>query len=111
MDETKGGARMDETSPDAIEWVERLFLAGQDPHEERRRAPRRPVAVPAAIALADGATLYCAIRDVTAAGARLAVPKEAKLPEAFDLALLPKGLTRRVSLKWRRGQAAGVAFL
>jgi hypothetical protein len=52
----------------------------------------------------------CVIRDISTTGAKLGVSKRIKLPAAFDIWLLKNGSKRRVFLRWRRGDFAGVEF-
>ena len=60
--------------------------------------------------IAPNVRVYCVIRDVSDTGAKLGVPQRAKLPPIFDIVLVQQKLKRRVELKWRRGDFAGVAF-
>jgi hypothetical protein len=52
----------------------------------------------------------CIIRDISSTGAKLGVSKKIKLPAAFDLWLVKTRSRRRVLLRWRRGDFAGVEF-
>src|SRR5688500_6929776 len=74
---------------------------------ERRGAPRAEVLGPAIIK-APGLQADCVVRDLTGAGAKIAVNWRVDLPKEFDVLLLKTNTTRRVSLKWRDGKFAGV---
>ena len=76
---------------------------------EKRLTPRREVFGHALI-LAPGIRVNCIIRDLSATGAKLGVPSEVKLPDEFHVLLLKTNSTRRVSLRWRHGDFAGVQF-
>ena len=56
----------------------------------------------------DGNTIYCAVRDFSATGARLQVGVD--LPPSFDLVVDGRDEQLRAEVKWRRGQYAGVSF-
>jgi len=56
----------------------------------------------------DGRTIYCAVRDFSALGARLQVGVD--LPASFDLLVDGRDERLRAELKWRDGEYAGVAF-
>lgn len=77
--------------------------------EEKRAAVRHPVMTQAKILLAS-APVYCAVREIAATGARLEVGSDVELPAQFDLLLAEAELTVKASVKWRSGDAVGVAF-
>jgi hypothetical protein len=52
----------------------------------------------------------CIIRDLSSTGAKLGVSEKVILPPAFDLWLVKTRSRRRVVLRWRRGNFAGVEF-
>ncbi len=52
----------------------------------------------------------CVIRDLSSTGAKLGISRRVQLPPEFRVALLKTKTMRRVSLKWRRGDFAGVEF-
>jgi hypothetical protein len=56
----------------------------------------------------DGRTIYCAVRDFSATGARLQVGVD--LPPSFDLLVDGRDEHLRAEVKWRRGDHTGVAF-
>lgn len=77
--------------------------------EEKRSAIRHPVMTQAKILLAS-APIYCAIREIAATGARIEVGSDIELPAHFDLLLPEAELTVKASVKWRNGDALGIAF-
>jgi hypothetical protein len=75
----------------------------------KRAAPRQEV-FGQAIILAPGIRASCIVRDLSATGAKLGVSSKIQLPDQFDVLLLKTKSTRRVTLRWRRGDFAGVQF-
>ncbi len=63
-----------------------------------------------AVIIAPGIRTDCVIRDLSASGAKLGVSWRIKLPKEFDVLLVKTNSTRRVSLRWRTGDFAGVQF-
>ena len=55
-------------------------------------------------------TINCVIRDVSQSGAKLGVPRSARLPKS-DLWLVQGDAKMRVVLKWREGDYIGVEFV
>ena len=76
---------------------------------DKRIAPRKQVFGEAVI-LAPGGKARCIIRDLSATGAKIGVSHEVKLPDQFELVLLKTKSIRRVTLRWRHGDHAGVQF-
>jgi hypothetical protein len=76
---------------------------------EKRIAPRRQVFGQAVI-LGPGLRANCVIRDLSATGAKIGVSRTVKLPEQFEVVLLKTKSVRRVTLRWRRGDFAGIQF-
>ena len=56
------------------------------------------------------ATLNCVIRDLSQTGAKLGVPRQARLPENTEFWLIQGDTKTPVVLKWRDGDHIGVAF-
>jgi hypothetical protein len=52
----------------------------------------------------------CVIRDLSSTGAKLGISRRVPLPPEFSVALLRTKTIRRVLLRWRRGDFAGVEF-
>jgi hypothetical protein len=80
-----------------------------EPNDEKRIASRRRV-FGVGVIFARDSRVNCVIRDLSATGAKLGVSRRAKLPQAFAILLLKTNTQRRVKLKWRRGDFAGVEF-
>jgi len=79
--------------------------------EDKRRAPRARMLVPAKIVLGEGLDFNCTLRNLSDSGARLSLDTPAALPAEFSLQIPSKGLNRRVRIAWRRSQDIGVQFL
>ena len=56
-------------------------------------------------------TLECQIRNISAAGAKLAVSETVALPDEFDLHVPQRGRTFRARLRWRSADGVGVEFV
>jgi hypothetical protein len=54
--------------------------------------------------------IHCVIRDLSQSGAKLGLPRQAKLPANSDLWLVQGDSRIRVAVKWREGDHVGVAF-
>jgi hypothetical protein len=74
-----------------------------------RKAPRIAV-LGHAVVTGPNLRSNCIIRDLSSTGAKLGISGKVKLPAAFDLWLLKTRSKRRVVLRWRRGDFAGVEF-
>ena len=75
----------------------------------KRRAARIEV-LGHGIITAPGVRANCIIRDISMSGAKLGLSRNVKLPAAFDLWLTKTNSKRRVFLRWRKGDFAGVEF-
>jgi hypothetical protein len=80
-----------------------------DDTHNKRAAPRKVVL---GHGLITGPNIHanCVIRDISSTGAKLGVSGKISLPAAFELVLVKTGSKRRVLLRWRRGDFAGVEF-
>ena len=76
-----------------------------------KRLARRKEVFGHAVILGLGLRANCIIRDLSATGAKLGVSARIKLPAKFYVQLVKLNSTRRVSLRWRRGDFVGVQFL
>ena len=56
-------------------------------------------------------TMNCYVRNISAAGARVALTNAAVIPDQFDLAIAQKERSYRARMVWRGAHEAGVAFL
>jgi hypothetical protein len=80
---------------------------------EQRRSNRENVQMPAWIELSAGSeATYCTVLDMSAEGARIALPVAAELPEEFRLLFSRDGRDgRRCRLIWRLEDQIGVNYL
>ncbi|MHC2018923.1 PilZ domain-containing protein [Methylobacterium sp. CM6247] len=62
----------------------------------------------ATVRLPDGSELACTVKDVSKSGARLGIPSNQALPEAFLLRIVGREFICRVRIAWRRGDYTGV---
>jgi PilZ domain-containing protein len=56
-------------------------------------------------------TMNCYVRNISAAGARVALTNAAVIPDQFELAIAQKERSYRARMVWRGANEAGVAFL
>ena len=78
---------------------------------EHRREARQRVFLKGRIMYNNGASsLDCLVRDLSGAGARLAMSETTTLPQVFDLYVPQKDKTYRATLRWRREDGVGVGF-
>ena len=77
---------------------------------EKRKSPRAEVHGEAIAIIPDGRK-GCVVKDLSATGAKLNIPRRSTLPAQFQLLLLKAKTTRRVTVRWRRGDFTGVEFV
>ncbi|HVL74097.1 MAG TPA: PilZ domain-containing protein [Beijerinckiaceae bacterium] len=83
-----------------------------EPDGDRRREPRLRSIIAGRLTFNNGnASVDCTVRNLTATGAKLTVSAAVTVPDAFDLLIPQKGVTRRAQARWRRGDELGVTFL
>jgi hypothetical protein len=75
---------------------------------EARRSQRRATSQRCVAVLGSRAEIECAIKDMSATGARLIFRHAAFLPKTFQLRFGAE--ERRVTVVWQRGLSAGVRF-
>ena len=75
------------------------------------RAPRQAVFRNATITLDSGERIAVAVKDVSAAGARVEFVRHVPLPQSFILSEPIMKLKRRVRVVWQREGVAGVEFV
>ena len=80
------------------------------PSEKRSGGRRNAVMIPATIVCPDGATHPCVIRDMSAAGAKLAISRRHRLPAELTLAIPGQAVAYTVARQWQRGDFAGVVL-
>ncbi|WP_019904357.1 PilZ domain-containing protein [Methylobacterium sp. 77] len=79
---------------------------------DNRREPRQRTFLKGRIIFNNGASsMDCLVRDMSATGARLALSETATLPEVFELFIPQKERTYKASLRWRRTDGIGIAFV
>jgi hypothetical protein len=76
---------------------------------DKRIAPRKDV-FGEALVIAPGIKARCIVRDLSATGAKLGISRKVILPQQFEVLLLKTKSIRRVLLRWRDGDFAGVQF-
>lgn len=78
---------------------------------EHRSEARQRVFLKGRISFNNGASsMDCLVRDLSTAGARLALTETATLPDVFDLYIPQKDRSFRSTLRWRRDDGVGVTF-
>ncbi|NEU13349.1 PilZ domain-containing protein [Methylobacterium sp. BTF04] len=79
---------------------------------ENRKETRQRTFLKGRILFNKGASsMDCLVRDLSGAGARLALTETSTLPDAFDLYIPQKDKTYRSALIWRRDDAVGITFV
>lgn len=76
--------------------------------ETDRRLHQRRTVHREAIAISDGTTISCRIRNFGERSAGILVPKDAVLPERFQLWICGDRVLMQVRTIWRTGQFMGV---
>lgn len=88
-----------------------MFRGNDAQGADARGSARKPSALEGKIYLSNGAAVTCKIKDLSASGARLEIPENAKLPDTFDLVIFEINFRVCPSrLQWRKGKLAGVSF-
>ena len=78
---------------------------------ERRTHPRLRTYIGAQIVFNQRrSVLDCLVRNVSGEGARIEFTNAALVPEAFDLVMPSREQTRRVRVRWRSQDVAGVTL-
>lgn len=73
-----------------------------------RREERKETNWIAKIRLFDGREIATSVKDISASGARLAVPEGMDLPERFMFRVIGRDFVCAVKVAWRRGSHVGV---
>jgi hypothetical protein len=80
-------------------------------NDERRIAQRQRTLLAGRVVY--GANRFaadCAVRDLSAGGARLSFADPSEIPDSFELYLPSRGTAFRVEVRWRRGRQIGIKF-
>ncbi|AWN43951.1 PilZ domain-containing protein [Methylobacterium durans] len=79
---------------------------------ENRKEARQRVFLKGRIIFNNNASsMDCLVRDLSPAGARLALSETTTLPEMFDLYIPQKERTYRAHMRWRRPDGIGITFV
>jgi hypothetical protein len=78
--------------------------------DERRTAPRHRVLKHGTLALGDGGTVDCMVRNISSGGARLDLANPFGLPPSFTLVIETDHFIRRCRPVWCSDTRIGVAF-
>lgn len=79
--------------------------------EDKRTAERvRTIFAGRAVIGAGFADVNCQVKDLSATGARIAVPERTVIPDHFELHIPTRGIESRVTVRWREGRMLGVTF-
>jgi hypothetical protein len=86
------------------------------PHEvnpkETRRAIRVRTFLKARISYGEGAiSTECTVSQLSDVGARLTLAGTVSLPDAFEIAIPQRGISRRAKLVWRHDDQIGIEFV
>ena len=91
-------------------------MAGNDtrnlpPSSERRPQKRTRVLLGGRITYFDGAQCFdCIIRDLTAVGARISLPKNQPIPSVVYLISMRDRTAHEAKVAWNNGKEAGLSF-
>lgn len=77
----------------------------------KERSHKRTPTLSAATITADGRTIDCCVRDLSAGGAKLRVADGSAVPQEFQLFLKDSAEIRRAKVRWRRPTEVGIAFV
>jgi hypothetical protein len=79
---------------------------------ERRKSVRSRTYLGGVIAFNKrSSTMNCYVRNISPAGAKVALTNAAVIPDQFDLSIAQKERSYRARMVWRGANEAGVAFL
>lgn len=82
--------------------------ASEDMFRNLRREERKATNWIAKIRFFDGNEIATSIKDISASGARLAIPESIELPERFMFRVIGHDFVCAVRVAWRRGSQVGV---
>ena len=79
---------------------------------ERRKSARSRTYFGGVIAFNKrSSTMNCHVRNISPAGAKVALTNAAVIPDQFDLSIAQKARSYRARMVWRGANEAGIAFL
>jgi 2-succinyl-5-enolpyruvyl-6-hydroxy-3-cyclohexene-1-carboxylate synthase len=78
--------------------------------EQRRVAKRMRVLKSAKLILDDMRAIDCAVRDISATGAKVLIGSSNNLPDKFKLFMVSDSTIRDVEIAWKRHDMIGVNF-
>ena len=78
--------------------------------EQRRAAKRMRVLKSAKLILDDMRSIDCAVRDISATGAKVLIGSGNNLPDKFRLFMVSDSTIRDVEIAWKRQDMIGVNF-
>ena len=78
--------------------------------EQRRVAKRMRVLKSAKLILDDMRSIDCAVRDISATGAKVLIGSSNNLPDKFRLFMVADSTIRDVEIAWKRHDMIGVNF-
>ena len=78
--------------------------------EQRRAAKRMRVLKSAKLILDDMRSIDCAVRDISATGAKVLIVSGNNLPDKFRLLMVADSTIRDVEIAWKRHDMIGVNF-
>lgn len=85
--------------------------AATTPDAEHRREPRLRTLLSGSIMFDDHrCTMDCAVRNLSAHGAKVVLPDAYRIPQSFELAIPHHDQVHRAEVAWRKGDAAGLVL-
>jgi hypothetical protein len=82
-----------------------------EPSAERRNEPRlRCLLTGLVVFEAHQSTMDCAVRSISAHGARIVLPDAFRVPDEFDLAIPHHEAMHHAQVTWRKGESLGLAL-
>ena len=87
--------------------VRGLFAASGS---DLRESPRKQARDSAMILLNAQRNLPCVVRDISATGARVGIPRHVFLPREFAFQIPSSNMHVRARMKWRSGDHIGISF-
>ena len=102
---------MDRAIPSPADFLAPTPATAESEDARRREPRRRSLLVGKLVFGVHDLTADCAIRNLTAGGAKVQTSVAASLPGELWLIIVHRGLAHRARLAWRRDQEVGLKFL